>query len=64
MMPRVTMRMPIDDLEELEALVEDGHFVNRSEAIRQAVRDLVDEHDDVPRPAPTGIAATDGGRSR
>ena len=41
-MERVTLRIPEQQLEDLEALVESGEFPNRSEAIRSAVRDLID----------------------
>jgi Arc/MetJ-type ribon-helix-helix transcriptional regulator len=47
-MDRVTLRMPTAQVEGLEAAVEAGEFPNRSEAIRYAVRELLDsepEHD-------------------
>ncbi len=44
-MERVTVRIPKTQLEDLEALVEQGIYPNRSEMIREAVRDLLDEHD-------------------
>ena len=41
-MERVTLRVPAAQLENIEQLVDDGEFPNRSEAIRAAVRELVD----------------------
>ena len=41
-MERVTLRMPKQQVDEVEALVNSGEFPNRSEAIRAAVRELVD----------------------
>lgn len=38
---RVTLRVPGDDLQQLDMLVELGEFDNRSEAIRQAIKDLI-----------------------
>lgn len=40
-MDRVTVRLDEDDIEELEALVEAGEYPNRSEAIRDGVRQLL-----------------------
>jgi Arc/MetJ-type ribon-helix-helix transcriptional regulator len=42
-MERVTLRIPKQQIEEVEQLVESGQFPNRSEAIRSAVREMVDE---------------------
>lgn len=42
-MERVTVRLPKRQLREVEALVEDGEFPNRSEAIRSAIRGLVED---------------------
>ena len=42
-MERVTFRVPEKKIEEVDALVDEGEFPNRSEAIRQAVRDLIRE---------------------
>lgn len=44
-MERVTLRIPKQQIEEVEEMVEMGEFPNRSEAIRSAVRDLINEHD-------------------
>lgn len=44
-MDRVTLRLPHQQVEEVEQLVERGEFPNRSEAIRAAVRDLVNDYD-------------------
>jgi antitoxin ParD1/3/4 len=41
-MDRVTLRMSDRQVERVEALVEAGAFPSRSEAIRQAVRELLD----------------------
>jgi Arc/MetJ-type ribon-helix-helix transcriptional regulator len=42
-MERVTLRIPKQQIEKVEQMVEHGEFPNRSEAIRSAVRDLTDE---------------------
>ena len=42
-MERVTLRIPKQQIEDVEELVDSGEFPNRSEAIRQAVRELIDE---------------------
>lgn len=44
-MQRVTLRVPERQVEEVERMVEDGYFPNRSEAIRTAIRDMLEEHD-------------------
>lgn len=44
-MERVTLRIPKQQIEEVEQLVETGQFPNRSEAIRSAVRDMINESD-------------------
>ena len=41
-MERVTFRAPAEQIEEIEQLVDDGEYPNRSEAVRDAVRDLID----------------------
>jgi Arc/MetJ-type ribon-helix-helix transcriptional regulator len=45
-MERVTLRIPKQQIEEVERMVETGEFPNRSEAIRSAVRDMLNEQDD------------------
>lgn len=40
-MQRVTFRMPERYVEEIEEMVEEGHFSNRSAGIRLAVRDML-----------------------
>jgi Arc/MetJ-type ribon-helix-helix transcriptional regulator len=45
-MERVTLRIPKQQIEEVEHMVETGEFPNRSEAIRSAVREMVNERDD------------------
>jgi len=42
-MERVTLRAPAQQIESIEQLVDAGEFPNRSEAIRAAIRDLVDD---------------------
>lgn len=37
-MSRITVRMPAELVAEVDALVEDGQYLNRSEAIRDAIR--------------------------
>lgn len=43
---RITIRLPQQDVQVLDALVQLGEFANRSEAVRQAVRDLIVERAD------------------
>lgn len=38
---RVTLRLPKDDLAMIDLFVEAGEFSNRSEAIRQSIKDFV-----------------------
>lgn len=38
---RVTLRLPVTDLAALDAFVETGQFMNRSDVIRAAIRDFV-----------------------
>jgi Arc/MetJ-type ribon-helix-helix transcriptional regulator len=45
-MERVTLRIPKQQIEEVEHMVETGEFPNRSEAIRSAVREMVNERDE------------------
>ncbi|MFB6210547.1 MAG: ribbon-helix-helix domain-containing protein [Halobacteriales archaeon] len=45
-MERVTLRIPKQQIEEVEQMVETGEFPNRSEAIRSAVREMLNEHED------------------
>lgn len=42
-MERVTLRIPEQQIEEVEQMVETGQFPNRSEAIRSAVREMINE---------------------
>ncbi len=44
-MERVTLRIPKQQIDEVEQMVETGEFPNRSEAIRSAVREMLNEHD-------------------
>ncbi len=48
-MERVTLRIPEQQVEAVEALVDDGEYPNRSEAIREAVRTMVKEKDGLER---------------
>jgi Arc/MetJ-type ribon-helix-helix transcriptional regulator len=45
-MERVTLRIPKQQIEEVEQMVETGEFPNRSEAIRSAVREMLSEQDE------------------
>jgi Arc/MetJ-type ribon-helix-helix transcriptional regulator len=45
-MERVTLRIPKQQIEEVEQMVETGEYPNRSEAIRSAVREMLAEQDD------------------
>lgn len=42
---RITFRIPTQRLEELDDLVEDGTYPNRSEAIRNAVQLITESHE-------------------
>ncbi|MFC7204537.1 ribbon-helix-helix domain-containing protein [Haloferax namakaokahaiae] len=42
-MERVTLRIPKQQIDEVERMVETGKFPNRSEAIRSAVREMLNE---------------------
>ena len=44
-MERVTLRIPKQQIEEVEQMVETGEYPNRSEAIRAAVREKLNEQD-------------------
>lgn len=45
-MERVTLRIPKQQIEGVERMVETGEFPNRSEAIRAAVREMLNEQND------------------
>ncbi|MFC4405434.1 MULTISPECIES: ribbon-helix-helix domain-containing protein [Haloarchaeobius] len=45
-MERVTLRIPKQQIEEVEQMVETGEYPNRSEAIRSAVREMLNEQND------------------
>ena len=45
-MERVTLRIPKQQIEEVERMVYSGEYPNRSEAIRSAVRDMLNEQED------------------
>ncbi|HWH08516.1 MAG TPA: ribbon-helix-helix domain-containing protein [Candidatus Thermoplasmatota archaeon] len=38
---RVTIRLPVSDLAALDAFVQSGEYMNRSDVIRDAIRDFV-----------------------
>lgn len=44
-MERVTLRIPKQQIEEVEQMVELGEYPNRSEAIRAAVREMLAEEE-------------------
>jgi Arc/MetJ-type ribon-helix-helix transcriptional regulator len=44
-MERVTLRIPKQQVEEVERMVDTGEFPNRSEAIRSAVREMLNEQE-------------------
>ncbi|PSP98128.1 ribbon-helix-helix protein, CopG family [Halobacteriales archaeon QS_4_70_19] len=48
-MERVTLRIPKQQIEEVERMVDTGEFPNRSEAIRSAVREMLNDHEDSDR---------------
>ena len=49
-MERVTLRIPKQQIEEVEHMVELGEYPNRSEAIRAAVREMLAEEGNRERP--------------
>ena len=49
-MERVTLRIPKQQIEEVEQMVELGEYPNRSEAIRAAVREMLAEEGRRERP--------------
>lgn len=49
-MERVTLRIPKQQIDEVERLVDTGKFPNRSEAIRAAVREMINEELDEGQP--------------
>ncbi|MFB6127851.1 MAG: ribbon-helix-helix domain-containing protein [Halolamina sp.] len=53
-MERVTLRIPKQQIDEVEQMVETGEFPNRSEAIRSAVRDMLNEQSDGDEERKTG----------
>ncbi|MEG3057241.1 MAG: ribbon-helix-helix domain-containing protein [Methanoculleus sp.] len=46
MMDRITIRLPRQQVERLERLVEAGEFPTVSEAVRHSVRALLEKHGD------------------
>jgi len=44
-MERVTLRIPKQQVDEVERMVDTGQFPNRSEAIRAAVREMINEQE-------------------
>lgn len=61
-MERVTLRMTKQQLQELDCLCDSGEYPNRSEAIRDAVRDLLNAHSGPGGPHERGEAIRDGGK--
>lgn len=62
-MERFSLRLPSSLLAALDGVVENGLYADRSEATRQAIRDLVAAHDAgpaLPRAAPDGGTADAG----
>jgi Arc/MetJ-type ribon-helix-helix transcriptional regulator len=47
-MERVTLRIPKQQIEAVEQMVDSGQYPNRSEAIRAAVREMIDEQESNP----------------
>jgi len=47
-MERVTLRIPKQQIEEVERMVDTGQFPNRSEAIHSAVREMINEQETEP----------------
>ncbi|MCL7475130.1 MAG: ribbon-helix-helix domain-containing protein [Methanosarcinales archaeon] len=45
-MQRVTLRLPEQQLKMIDVMVEQGEFPSASEAIRTAIRDLIDQRSD------------------
>ncbi|MBW6519304.1 MAG: ribbon-helix-helix domain-containing protein [ANME-2 cluster archaeon] len=45
-MQRVTLRLPEQQLKMIDVMVEQGEFPSTSEAIRTAIRDLIDQRSD------------------
>jgi|TARA_B110000263_G_C15154282_1_gene439397 antitoxin ParD1/3/4 len=44
-MERITLRIPEQQIAEVEQLVQKGEFPNRSEAIRSAIREMLKENE-------------------
>jgi len=47
----VNVKIPYSDYRDLEKLVKAGEFLSVSDAVRTAIRNLIDEHKDVIRKA-------------
>ena len=45
-MQRVTLRLPEQQLKMIDVMVDQGEFPSASEAIRTAIRDLIDQRSD------------------
>jgi Predicted transcriptional regulators containing the CopG/Arc/MetJ DNA-binding domain and a metal-binding domain len=61
-MERVTLRIPKQQVEQVERMVETGEYPNRSEAIRSAVREMLAEHDAEKRPSSENRNGHEDGR--
>lgn len=46
-MQRVTLRIPKRQVERVDELADDDEYASRSEAIRSAVRDMLEKHERV-----------------
>lgn len=42
---RATVRFPAPELDAVDQLVDDGKYLDRSEAIRHAVREFIERHE-------------------
>lgn len=49
-MQRVTIRIPKEQVDDVDEMVDTGQFPNRSEAIRHAVREMLKREEEETRP--------------
>ncbi|MCS4541282.1 MAG: ribbon-helix-helix domain-containing protein [Euryarchaeota archaeon] len=56
-MERITIRLPRRQVEQIDLLVQDGEYTSKSEAIRQAIRELLTRHK--PEVAVTDVQAAE-----
>ena len=57
----VNVKIPISDYRDLEELVKAGEFLSVSDAVRTAIRNLIDEHKEVLRGVAKHEKAVSGG---